>query len=66
MCCKLGRFADAINDAELAISIEDDYQKAYLRKAAAEMGLKQFEEAVRVRCATYTHVWGVQHSLPVS
>ena len=48
VCCKLGRYADAMSDAEIAISMEDDYQKAHLRKAAAHMGLKQFEEAETV------------------
>ena len=49
MCCKLGRHQDAIDDAERAIDIEDDYQKAYLRRAAGHMGLANFEDAIRVR-----------------
>lgn len=54
VCCKLGRYKDAITDAELAIEIEDDYQKAFLRRAAAHMGLADFEEAIRVRCGGIT------------
>lgn len=51
VCCKLGRHSDAVADAERAIDIENDYQKAYLRRAAGHMGLQDFEAAVRVRSA---------------
>ena len=49
--CKLERWQEAIADADRAIGMEDDYQKAFLRRATAQMGLEAYEEAVRVRMA---------------
>eukprot|EP00771_Trimastix_marina_P003940 gnl/Trimastix_PCT/656.p1 GENE.gnl/Trimastix_PCT/656~~gnl/Trimastix_PCT/656.p1 ORF type:complete len:508 (+),score=176.88 gnl/Trimastix_PCT/656:112-1524(+) len=47
MCLKLDRFEDAVADCTQAIQRNEEYEKAYLRRAEAYMKTKQFEEAAR-------------------
>ncbi len=42
---KLGRHKEALKDAELAIDADADFTKGYLRRAAANMALENFEAA---------------------
>ena len=42
---KLGRHKEALQDAELAIEADTDFAKGYLRRAAANMALENFEAA---------------------
>lgn len=44
---KLGRHEESLADAELAISMDASYTKAYVRRAQAHQELKQYDAAVR-------------------
>lgn len=44
----LGKHKDAINDAKIATSIDENYVKGYLREGKGHLGLGDFESAVRV------------------
>ncbi len=44
---KLGRHEDALADAELAIELDPNYAKAFVRRAQAHQALKNYEAAIR-------------------
>ena len=46
-CCRAGRHADALADAERVIRARPDWSKGYWRKAAALKPMKERLEAVR-------------------
>ena len=44
---KLGRYKEALQDAESAIDADSTFVKGFLRRAAVNEALESFEEAVR-------------------
>jgi len=44
---KLGQTKDAIVDLNAAISMNEDYTKAYIKRAELNLVLEEYEEAVR-------------------
>lgn len=46
-CSKINKLNQAVEDCTTAISLNEDYLKAYLRRAKTYMELDMFEEAVR-------------------
>ncbi|RKP14710.1 beta-lactamase-like protein, partial [Piptocephalis cylindrospora] len=45
--CMLGKYADAKEDAEIAIRIRPSWGKGFYRKGEALLGLRDYEEAIR-------------------
>ena len=43
----MGKTKEALNDCNQAVSLDESYVKAYLRRAKCYMDLEQYEEAVR-------------------
>ena len=43
----MNKFKEALSDCNQAISFDDTYVKAYLRRAKCYMDLEQYEDAVR-------------------
>lgn len=58
VCSKINKLNQTVEDCTTAISLNDDYQKAYLRRAKAYMDLEMYEEAVR----DYERIWRKDHS----
>ncbi|KAJ8019524.1 DnaJ-like subfamily C member 7 [Holothuria leucospilota] len=55
---KLNKFEDAIADCTSAIKLDENYQKAYMRRAKCYMDTEQYEEAVR----DYQHIYQMDKS----
>ncbi|CAH1788409.1 unnamed protein product [Owenia fusiformis] len=47
VCAKLGKTEQAIEDCDKAIELDDNYLKAYMRRAKCYLDSEQYEEAVR-------------------
>lgn len=47
VAAKLKKWSDSVADCNLALSLDESYIKAYLRRAKSNMELGQFEDAVR-------------------
>lgn len=57
-CAKMGRQQDALADSEAAINCDETFVKGYLRRAAANEALKNWEEAVRdYEKVRYSHLY---------
>ncbi len=46
-CAKMRRYEDALADAESAVKCDEKFVKGYLRRAAANEALKDWDAAVR-------------------
>ncbi|XP_077543529.1 dnaJ homolog subfamily C member 7-like isoform X3 [Haemaphysalis longicornis] len=58
VCSKINKLNQTVEDCTTAISLNEDYQKAYLRRAKAYMDLEMYEEAVR----DYERIWRKDHT----
>ncbi|CAN8000469.1 unnamed protein product [Ixodes pacificus] len=53
VCSKINQLNQAVEDCTTAISLNENYMKAYLRRAKSYMDLEMYEEAVR----DYERIW---------
>lgn len=53
VCSKINKLNQAVDDCTTAISLNENYMKAYLRRAKSYMDLEMYEEAVR----DYERIW---------